>query len=364
MEPDKGKEEHDEAQQENALLTNELERYKKKEKHFAKDKTIESEYCKKIKLLNDEISNLKSQACQKDKTFAREIEKFDEYVQPLLKRKNELEKKNQEFLKKINDLDNRLRKARQTDQTLRMLLPKEDNQNPPRENVGITSSFEDNVKRIGRNQLSDEFEPLVKNVNLQLNCFEKGLVKEMKDDLKYVMSLEDEFDETCLILDIQQEFFKTQFESAISESHSHVYENEMSEQNSSLENEKRFLKNIITELSKHIADVKEEMTKQCAQYEKDFAKLEAHCISLELKSKNKSSTSVQNGQVFSNKSDEAKIKFDTEDLESINIELEYSVASLLKENEHLKRFKTCLIQSNVHEFRQEVQTFLKTKQKI
>ncbi|GJZ22650.1 hypothetical protein Tco_0559689 [Tanacetum coccineum] len=154
----------------------------------------------------------------------------------------------------------------------------------PRENVGITSSFEDNVKRIGRNQLSDEFEPLVKNVNLQLNCFEKGLVKEMKDDLKYVMSLEDEFDETCLILDIQQEFFKTQFESAISESHSHVYENEMSEQNSSLENENCHLKKTITEHSKQAADVKEEMTKRCAQYEKDFAKLEAHCNSLKLKS--------------------------------------------------------------------------------
>ncbi|GJT90923.1 hypothetical protein Tco_1079768 [Tanacetum coccineum] len=62
-----------------------------------------------------------------------------------------------------------------------------------------------------RNRLSGEFEPLVKDVNLQLSCFEKGLVKEMKDDLKYVMSLEDEFDETCLILDIQQEFFKTKF---------------------------------------------------------------------------------------------------------------------------------------------------------
>ncbi|GJW28682.1 hypothetical protein Tco_0045557 [Tanacetum coccineum] len=48
---------------------------------------------------------------------------------------------------------------------------------------------------------------------------ENGLVKEMKEDLKYVTSLEDEFDEKCLILDIHQEFFKTQFESAISESH-------------------------------------------------------------------------------------------------------------------------------------------------
>ncbi|GKB54330.1 hypothetical protein Tco_0905083 [Tanacetum coccineum] len=36
---------------------------------------------------------------------------------------------------------------------------------------------------------------------------------------------------------------------------------------------------------------------------------------------------VQNGQILSNKSDEAKIKFDTEDLETINIELEYSTKS-------------------------------------
>ncbi|GKD18522.1 hypothetical protein Tco_1207680 [Tanacetum coccineum] len=37
----------------------------------------------------------------------------------------------------------------------------------------------------------------------------------MKDDLKYVLSLEDEFDDKCLILDIQTKKFKTQFESAI-----------------------------------------------------------------------------------------------------------------------------------------------------
>ncbi|GJW72094.1 hypothetical protein Tco_0129011 [Tanacetum coccineum] len=291
-----------EARHVNALLTNELERYKEKEKHFARETTNESKYCKKIKLLNDEISNLKSQACEKDKTFAKENGKFDE-----------------------------LQKAGQTDQTLHMLLPKEDNvytgkqglgfenqnddvnlsllskskdlapclytidemgkglfsdhkiiseeelkceaekclkvkqrksplsyhgfvysdtqfkeppkvpmktrdvnlkniwnklnfamlkfekeivskQNPPQEVVYINSSFEDNVKRIAKNQLSEEFEPLVKDVNLQLNHFEKGLVKEMKDDFKYVMSLKDEFDEKCLILDIQQEFFKTQFE--------------------------------------------------------------------------------------------------------------------------------------------------------
>ncbi|GJQ99080.1 hypothetical protein Tco_0522065 [Tanacetum coccineum] len=74
-------------------------------------------------------------------------------------------------------------------------------------------SYEDNIYRISRNRLSEEFEPLDKDVNCQLNCFEKSLIKEIKDDLKYVMSLKDEFDKTYLILNIQQEFFKTQFES-------------------------------------------------------------------------------------------------------------------------------------------------------
>nr|GEY73131.1 hypothetical protein [Tanacetum cinerariifolium] len=113
MDPDRGNEEHDkvnyekqcaffaflinnlkcdvencnevnrEARQANALLTNQLERYKEKEKHFAKDMAIESAYCKKIKILNDEISYLKSQACQKDNKFSRENEKFDEGKQGL-----------------------------------------------------------------------------------------------------------------------------------------------------------------------------------------------------------------------------------------------------------------------------------------
>ncbi|GJT01425.1 zinc knuckle CX2CX4HX4C containing protein [Tanacetum coccineum] len=67
------------------------------------------------------------------------------------------------------------------------------------------------------NNLKSDVEKF-KNVNLQLNCFEKSLVNEMKDDFKYVMSPKNEFDETCLIFDIQQEFFKTQFESVKSES--------------------------------------------------------------------------------------------------------------------------------------------------
>ncbi|GJU69242.1 hypothetical protein Tco_1255501, partial [Tanacetum coccineum] len=60
-------------------------------------------------------------------------------------------------------------------------------QNPPREDVFISLSFEENVKRTTRNRLSDEFEPFVKDINLQLSCFKKGLVKEMKDELKVIV---------------------------------------------------------------------------------------------------------------------------------------------------------------------------------
>ncbi|GKE02870.1 hypothetical protein Tco_1390853, partial [Tanacetum coccineum] len=64
-------------------------------------------------------------------------------------------------------------------------------------------NHEGDVLRKVQERLSEEFEPLARNINLLLNSFEKILVKEMKDDLKYVLSLEDEFDEKCLILDIQ-----------------------------------------------------------------------------------------------------------------------------------------------------------------
>nr|GEW72343.1 hypothetical protein [Tanacetum cinerariifolium] len=85
MDLDRDKEEYDdvnrEAQQANDLLTNKLERYKEKEKHFVKDMTIETESCKMIKLLNDEIPYLKSQACEKHKTIAKENGKFDAYYE-------------------------------------------------------------------------------------------------------------------------------------------------------------------------------------------------------------------------------------------------------------------------------------------
>ncbi|GJT63132.1 hypothetical protein Tco_1006665 [Tanacetum coccineum] len=64
--------------------------------------------------------------------------------------------------------------------------------------------------------------------------------------------------------------------------------------------------------------------------------MEAHCIALELKYQNQSVKSGQHGQFSKVKSDEAKIKHDIDEIESINIELEHSVAKLLTENADLK----------------------------
>ncbi|GKD71146.1 hypothetical protein Tco_1325236 [Tanacetum coccineum] len=65
--------------------------------------------------------------------------------------------------------------------------------------------------------------------------------------------------------------------------------------------------------------------------------MEAHCIALELKYQNQSSKSGQHGQFSKVKSKETKIKHNIDVIETINIELEHSVAKLLAENEHLHK---------------------------
>nr|GFA92545.1 hypothetical protein [Tanacetum cinerariifolium] len=147
-----------EAQQANALLTNELE--------IAKDMTIESEYYKKIKLLNDEVSYLKSQACKKDKTFAKENEKYDEY----------------------------------TDQTLRMLRPKEDNVNMGKQGLGFKNQNDDvnlsllnkakeltpylyNIEEMGKDELSNH--KIISEEELKSEAEKRLKVKQSKSQLSY-----------------------------------------------------------------------------------------------------------------------------------------------------------------------------------
>ncbi|GKC11532.1 hypothetical protein Tco_1008314 [Tanacetum coccineum] len=65
--------------------------------------------------------------------------------------------------------------------------------------------------------------------------------------------------------------------------------------------------------------------------------MEAHCIALELKYQNQALKSGQHGQILNETSNKANIKKEIDVLETINIELEHSVAKLHKENENLKK---------------------------
>ncbi|GKC88909.1 hypothetical protein Tco_1149558, partial [Tanacetum coccineum] len=321
-----------EAQQANALLTKELDRYKGKEKHFAKDTTIESEYCKKIKLLNDEISYLKSQACEKDKTFTKEKEKYDDYVQPLLNRNNELEKRNQGFLKQINDLDNKHRKGlgfeNQNDYVNPSLLNKAKELAPCLYNID----------KMGKDELSDH--KIISEEESKCEAEKCLKVKQRKSPLSYhgFVYAETQFEEPQKF-PLKQEFFKTQFESAISESYSRVYKNEMFKQNSALENENSCLKKTITQLQNDFSKMEAqsiafEIALQHKIQENNSLKTietenENFVASLQIENAHLKQTykdlfeSIQNSRDEPNQCDDVKLKFDFDEIETQNIELEH-----------------------------------------
>ncbi|GJT55122.1 retrovirus-related pol polyprotein from transposon TNT 1-94 [Tanacetum coccineum] len=77
------------------------------------------------------------------------------------------------------------------------------------------------------------------------------------------------------------------------------------------------------------------LKKSVAQLQKDFSRMEPHCINMELKYQNQALKDGQHGQILNETSNKAKINKEIEILETINIELEHSVAKLLAENEKL-----------------------------
>ncbi|GKC34694.1 hypothetical protein Tco_1047078 [Tanacetum coccineum] len=91
------------------------------------------------------------------------------------------------------------------------------------------------------------------------------------------------------------------------------------------------------------------LKKTVAKFQKDFSKLEAHCINLELQLQNNVLKSGQQAQILNEESNEAKVKHDIDVIETINIELEHKVAKLLKENETLKKHYKELNQSVVRQ---------------
>ncbi|GKD50765.1 hypothetical protein Tco_1279741 [Tanacetum coccineum] len=98
------------------------------------------------------------------------------------------------------------------------------------------------------------------------------------------------------------------------------------------------LDNQTTEYSKQSLESENILLKKIvAQFQKDFSRMEAHCIALELKYQNHALKSGQHGQILKETSNKDKIKKEIEAFQTINIELEHSVGKLLTENEHLNK---------------------------
>ncbi|GJS06878.1 hypothetical protein Tco_0363674 [Tanacetum coccineum] len=93
------------------------------------------------------------------------------------------------------------------------------------------------------------------------------------------------------------------------------------------------------------------LKKTVAQFQKDFSKLEAHCINLELHLQNNILKSGQQSQVLNEKSNKAKVKHDIDVIETINIKLEHKVAKLLKENKTLKKHYKELIKNELRKLK-------------
>ncbi|GJT86909.1 hypothetical protein Tco_1068626 [Tanacetum coccineum] len=79
------------------------------------------------------------------------------------------------------------------------------------------------------------------------------------------------------------------------------------------------------------------LKKTVAQFQKDFSRMEAHYIALELKYQNQALKLGQHGQNLNETSNKAKIKKEIDVHEIMKIKLEHSVAKLHKENKTLKK---------------------------
>ncbi|GJR89978.1 putative reverse transcriptase, RNA-dependent DNA polymerase [Tanacetum coccineum] len=77
------------------------------------------------------------------------------------------------------------------------------------------------------------------------------------------------------------------------------------------------------------------LKKTVAQLQKDFSRMEAHCVNMELKYQNQALKDGQHSQILNETCNKAKTNKEIEILETINIELEHSVAKLRAENEKL-----------------------------
>ncbi|GJW70449.1 hypothetical protein Tco_0127366 [Tanacetum coccineum] len=194
--------------------------------------------------------------------------------------------------------------------------------------------------------------PMLVDLNEMENVFKKLDVKEMKD---VFVSVENDLDEAFK----QNELLKDQLlEASLAE--------DIKNLSKDVSNESKTVDTVCNDAF----EVIQEFSKRIVELEKDLSKFKAKSIAFEIALQDKSREnnslktlqkenenfmaslqienahlkqtykdlfdSVQRSRVETNHCNEVKVKVNFDEIETKNIELEYQVASLIKENEHLK----------------------------
>jgi chromosome segregation ATPase len=145
-----------------------------------------------------------------------------------------------------------------------------------------SNSYEIDVSREVKKQIKLLIEPPVNSINDKLKVFEEALMTEMKNDLNYVTSLEDEYDLICLKSEIQKEYFQNQIKSikpqfALNEEKIATSENRQT----SLEMENLALKESLKQCLQKNVELNEELSCQNDKFENSLAKLEKQSLIFE-----------------------------------------------------------------------------------
>ncbi|GJU02258.1 hypothetical protein Tco_1112596 [Tanacetum coccineum] len=224
----------------------------------------------------------------------------------------------------------------------------------------------------------DQVKPILNELKVYLECFQNLFqrdIKEMKDVFESTESelnelekqnelLKDQLLEASLAEDIKNLVITSCVEIRNKDLHDEI--ERISKESKDVSNESK----TVDTVGNDAFEVTQELSKRIVELEKDLSKFEAKSIAFEIALQHKSREnnslktvqkenenfmaslqlenahlkqtykdlfeSVQRSKVETNQCDEVKVKDNFDEIETKNIELEYQVASLIKENEHLK----------------------------
>ncbi|GJR25470.1 hypothetical protein Tco_1101702 [Tanacetum coccineum] len=219
-----------------------------------------------------------------------------------------------------------------------------------------------NPMLVDLNEMENVFKKLFEL--LEKNCKRESIFYTSKEELRLINLLKDQLLEASLAEDIKNLVITSCVEIRNKDLHDET--ERISKESKDVSNESKTADTVCNDAF----EVTQELSKRIVELEKDLSKFEAKSIAFEIALQHKSREnnslktlqkenenfmaslqienahlkqtykdlfdSVQRSRVETNHCDEVKVKVNFDEIETKNIELEYQVASLIKENEHLK----------------------------